>query len=439
MAFLHTSAFRLWFAVFVLFTGIAGDFWRNLLTWYGWGIIIALVIAGSVLALVSLRRTVRLYKLPYPLLAFLVLATFSIAWSQYRIESVGGVVAQFATTAAGVAVAVTLSWEELLVVLGRVFRLILGLSLIFEFVVSAFIRHPIFPVWLVPENPAHPAALLYWSRDLLFSGGKIQGIVGNSSLLAMASLLGLIVFAVQLATRSVRPVVGWIWLIAALAFIAITQSATILLALAAVVIVAAAVVLARTASTPRGRSIRYAIIAIVVLILAVVALVKRTALLHALGKSSDFTGRSEIWAKVIALAHEHPAFGWGWISYWVPWVAPFNHLIVKGGVQVLHAHDAWLDVWLQLGIVGLVVFTALALSTLVRSWLFAVDRVVVDPSTPGNYSWLTVLPLLMFVAQLVQSVAESRMLVEGGWMLLVIWAVKTKWVPALGTRPKVRT
>ncbi|MES2169368.1 MAG: O-antigen ligase family protein [Actinomycetota bacterium] len=429
MSFLDTRGFRLWFAVFVLFTGIAGDFWRDLLTWYGWGVIVALVVAGSVVLLVHNRHTVRLQKLPYPLIAFLGLAVISIAWSQYRIESVMGTAAQVITTLAAVAVAVTLSWPELLTVLGRVFKLVLGLSFLFEFVVAAIIRTPIYPVWVTPES--NPAKLLYWSRDLLFQAGKIQGIVGNSSLLAMAALLGLIVFALQLATRTVRPVSGWIWLIVALALIAITQSATIFLALAAVVIVAAAVLLIRSSSSPRGRTARYGIIAVVVVVAVVVSVIERTAILHLLGKSSDFTGRSEIWSKVIALAQQHPAAGWGWISYWVPWVAPFDHLIVKGGVQVLHAHNAWLDVWLQLGILGLIVFGAFVLSTLVRSWLFSVDKVIDTRSGVGSYSWLTALPLLMFVAQLVQSLAESRMLVEGGWMLLVIWAVKTKWVPTI--------
>jgi exopolysaccharide production protein ExoQ len=435
MGVLDTRGFRLWFAVFVLFTGIAGDFWRDLLTWYGWGVIVALVVAGAIALLVRNRHTVRLQKLPYPLLAFLLLCALSIAWSQYRIESVGGLVAQLATTAAAVAVAVTLTWAELLVVLGRVFRLVLGLSIVFEFIVSAFIWHPIYPVWVVPDDSKHPAQLLYWSRDLLFHAGKIQGIVGNSSLLAMAALLGLIVFAIQLATRTVRPVVGWFWLVVALAVIAITRSATIFVTLAAVVIVTAALLLIRSSRSHRGRSIRYAIIVVVVVVAAIAAVIERNVVLHALGKSSDFTGRSEIWAKVIALSEQHPAAGWGWISYWAPWVAPFNHLIVKGGVQVLHAHDAWLDVWLQLGIIGLVVFGAFVLSTLVRSWLFAVDKIIDTPTGIGSYSWLTLLPLLMFVAQLVQSIAESRMLIEGGWMLLVIWAVKTKWVPTMPALP----
>jgi hypothetical protein len=39
------------------------------------------------------------------------------------------------------------------------------------------------------------------------------------------------------------------------------------------------------------------------------------------------------------------------------------------------------------------------------------------------------LPLLVLGAQLVQSIAESRILVEGGWILLVLFAVKTKLAP----------
>ena len=201
-------------------------------------------------------------------------------------------------------------------------------------------------------------------------------------------------------------------------------------------VVAVAVIVVRAARSARARALTYVVIVVVVALAASAAVVLRTPLLHLLGKSSDFTGRSEIWAAVIHLAQQRPAVGWGWISYWAPWVAPFDHLIVKGGVQVLHAHDAWLDVWLQLGIVGLVVFGALVLSTLVRSWLLAVDRVIEAPNGIGSFTWVTALPLLMFVAQLVQSLAESRMLVEGGWMLLVVWAVKTKAVPSISPATK---
>jgi hypothetical protein len=66
------------------------------------------------------------------------------------------------------------------------------------------------------------------------------------------------------------------------------------------------------------------------------------------------------------------------------------------------------------------------LSTFWRTWFHAVDRprTGLDERTP--FSTITLLPLLILAALLAQSAAESRMLVEGGWMLLVVISVKTK-------------
>jgi hypothetical protein len=424
---------HLWFAGLVLFTGLAGDFWRNSLSWYGFGAVVLVILVGSILLLVRGRDRVRLGRMPYPLIAFLVLATASIAWSFYPGSSALGVTAQWVTTIAALPVALLLSWDELLRVLGWVLRLILGMSFLFEFVVSAFIRHPIFPVWVTPDNPHHVAKLLYWSRDLLFSGGKIQGIVGNSSLLAMIALIAAIVFAVQLACRTTR-FWGWFWLLAALAAIGITRSATIFIGVVAVLIVAAAAIIVRRATTDRARTVRSTALVAVVVIAAGLGVIFRSQVLELLGKSGTLTGRQGIWDAVIHLAQQRPAFGWGWVSYWTPWVEPFKDLIMRGGVQVMHAHNAWLDVWLQLGILGLVVFGLLVVSTLVRSWLMATDRLArVDAGTTvgahTGYSWVAMLPLLVLTAELVQSLAESRLLIEGGWILLIIFAVKTKLRP----------
>jgi len=430
MAILDSRGFRLGFATLAVFSTIASDFWRDLTTWYGYGAVVLIIAVSTILLLVHNRKKIRLTKLPYPLIAFLALALVSIAWSAYRPETVLAFVTQTLTSLAAVVIAALLSWAELLRVLGWVFRLILGLSFVFEFIVAAFIRHPIYPVWVVPDDPAHPAKLLYWSRNLLFEAGKIQGIVGNSSLLAQAALIGLIVFGIQLATRSVGRA-GWVWFAVAVVAIGLTRSATIFLAIAALVVITLAVVLVRRARTPRTRAYTYGGIVAVVAVLVVGAVAGRGIILLLLGKSTELTGRTNIWEHVIHTWSQRPGFGWGWISYWVPWAYPFTDkkllYVEAGGVQVLHAHDAWLDVLFQLGVVGLVVFAALIVSTVWRSWQLAVDRSFTGPTDRGTHSWLSLLPLLVLVAQLIQSIAESRILVEGGWLLLVLWAVKSKW------------
>ena len=62
------------------------------------------------------------------------------------------------------------------------------------------------------------------------------------------------------------------------------------------------------------------------------------------------------------------------MSYWPTWVEPFEGLDTKAGIPVMSAHNAWLDVWLQLGIVGVLVFAPIVFLTLQRVWFRAVDQ-----------------------------------------------------------------
>jgi O-antigen ligase len=229
---------------------------------------------------------------------------------------------------------------------------------------------------------------------------------------------------VELAAGTVRRPVAIAWLIVAVVTMLLTRSATITVALVIVAIVAAAALLMRR--LPRRAHLGAGIAMLALAAGAVVAAVLlRGPLLGLLGRSDDLTNRIDIWEKVIGLAQERPVAGWGWVSYWAPWVSPFDDLLEVNGVQVMHAHNAWLDVWLQLGILGLIVFGALVLSTAARAWLTAVDAPQAG-RRPLPQTAVTLLPLLLLTAILVQSLAESRLLVEYGWALLVIVAVKTR-------------
>jgi len=410
-----------------LFTVLAGDVWRYSLTWYGFAVIVLGVSVFSVLLLVRNRALWSVGGLPYPLLAFVALSTVSIAWSAYPSSSAVGIVATLLTVLSAVAFAVSFGWAEILRALGIALKFIIGLSFVFELFVSLVLRRPVLPPWF-DYGDGKLAKSLYWSRNVLFDDGKIQGVVGNSALLGFIGLLALIVFGVQLAqatARSARWRTG-IWLALAALTVFLTRSATIVLALVAVVVVALAILAIRRANGSRVRAGLYWLFAGVVAALVVAAVTLREPLLALLGKSPDLTGRTDIWTSVIELAQQRPLFGWGWVSYWTPWAEPLNDLAFEGGVQQFQAHNAWLDVWLQLGIVGLVVFGALVLSTAVRAWLLAADRRITRPGTVGTYTVESLYPVLILTALLVQSLAESRLIIEYGLVLLVVIAVKTK-------------
>ncbi|MGN7799175.1 O-antigen ligase family protein [Leifsonia sp. 22587] len=413
-------------AAVVLFTLFAGEFWRDLISWPGYFALAGVLAVVVAVVLVRARPRFRWRTTPKTLLVFLALAIVSIAWSAYPGASALGVVAQLATTIAGLFLGLRLGMRGLLSALGNAFRWILGLSLLFELVVAVFVRQPVLP--LTPVQPAPPGKVpqaFFWSRDLLFHGGPIQGIVGNSNLLAMIALLAIVVFGIQLADRAVRRGSAASWLVVAVLTLALTRSATVIAATLAVAVVLAFALWARRVG-PARRTPVY-VTAFALLIAGVVLISVFASRIPALfGKSEDLTGRLDIWHAVIGLAQQRPVFGWGWVSYWAPWVKPFEGLATRNGVEYLQAHNAWLDVWLQLGIVGLVVFILLVLTTFGRSWFLAVDRPRTGIADDAPYTATALLPLLLLAALIAQSFAESRILIEGGWALLVALAVSTK-------------
>jgi O-antigen ligase len=240
-------------------------------------------------------------------------------------------------------------------------------------------------------------------------------------------LLGVLVFANEFAARSINRVVAGIFLVLALVEIGLTRSATVFVAGAIVAVAAAVLLIIRATSTTRGRRLAWITSLIVVLIGVAGVFLARSSILHLLGKSGTLTGRTKIWGAVISLAEQRPVTGWGWMTYWVPNTPPYNKPVFNiGGIQYLQAHDAWLDIWVQLGIVGLIVFAALVISTLVRSWELAVDRPQLAADRAGKYDPATLLPVLLLIALLAQSIAESRLLIEYGMLLLSLIAIKSK-------------
>ncbi len=409
---------RVALAAVTLFTLLAGDAWRNLLSWYGWGVIVAAVLAAWVV--VAVQNRVDLRRIPIALGALLGLMVLSIVWSFYPGASAIGVLLSLATAFVGIVMAHTLTLENMLRALSVALRFIIGLSLAFELFVAAVLQRPILPLWVSWEEPFPKA--VDWSRNLLFEGGRIQGIVGNANLLAFAALLAAIVFAIQLAERRVGAVAGWGWLGAALLTLALTRSSTVLVAgLAA--LVALAILLVARRLTARGRLTLYGLTVVALAGVIAAAIVFRDTLLALVGRSEDLTGRLDIWATVIDLAAQRPVLGWGWVSYWVPWVEPFNELVVINGVTYLQAHNAWLDVLMQLGWVGLVIFAILVVTTATRVLSWSVDAPLGDaPASPA----LRLLPALLLTVLIVHSLAESRLLVEAGFALLVWLAVASR-------------
>ena len=76
--------------------------------------------------------------------------------------------------------------------------------------------------------------------------------------------------------------------------------------------------------------------------------------------------------------------------------------------------NAHLDVWFQIGLVGLVAFVGLVGFAFIRSWLLA----------SRQRSFVYARPALVHLVLLTTALAESSLLVEFGWLTFVVCSVK---------------
>lgn len=377
-------------------------------------------------------------RLPWAAIAYTVLALVSVAWSQWRGATVLTWTLLAAVTLTALFIAHVLTWHEIVRALASAFKWILGLSLALELWVALVVHGPILPNFFErPDGDIDPH--WYWVRGNLFDGDRIQGIVGNSNLLAIISLFALITFGVLFASRVRWRTTLALWSLLAAFFFIRAGSATAFACAAAALVVLVVALLMRRTTTPGARTRLYVISIGGAAVIGAAAWFLQEPLLRMLGRSADLTGRSDkIWEKVLERAAEHPLFGNGFSSPWVPFDPAFAGWIEDHGITVFHAHNMWLDVLMQLGAGGVALMAIAYLSLLWRSWFFAVDRPRWDLQADRTYSPLTLLPSLFTVVLLVQGFSESTPIMLWGWMLLILLSFKIKAVPLVGVGERER-
>jgi exopolysaccharide production protein ExoQ len=138
------------------------------------------------------------------------------------------------------------------------------------------------------------------------------------------------------------------------------------------------------------------------------------ATLTALGKDRTLTDRTSVWRAVRPEIAQKPWLGYGVSGFWRGWDGPSAAVWALVPWHPVHSHNGYLDLALDLGLVGLCVFVA-GLFVIVRQALRLVRR----------RSSLTCLWALLFLAfLLVESSAESVLVRPNSiwWILYVFTA-----------------
>jgi hypothetical protein len=243
--------------------------------------------------------------------------------------------------------------------------------------------------------------------------GPIQGIFGTRNLLGFVAVLALITFLIEYRTQSVRPGVSIASVILAGGLAALSDSPTVFVLAVGVGIAVGALALVRHTRPERRTALQWVLGALVI-IAGIVGYSARHPIIAWIGAGTDFSMRVDLWNEMVEILRFRPVQGWGWFGPWNPREFPFNYLNFRLDASHATGLNAYFDVLLQLGWIGLVLFVALAGVALVRSWLDASERRSVI------YAWTP----LMLIAILIDSMFESFSLSGIGWLLLVLLAVR---------------
>jgi O-antigen ligase len=102
-----------------------------------------------------------------------------------------------------------------------------------------------------------------------------------------------------------------------------------------------------------------------IILIAIFIILNYEKIAFLLGGSTTLTGRIPLWYNVILAISKAPVLGYGYAAFWGSDLGSIKFMINTDWLSG-KSHNAFLDVWLDLGIIGLILFIVLIVNTLIR-------------------------------------------------------------------------
>lgn len=348
--------------------------------------------ALALLATAPLRTTLAILRQPF-LILLMIVAGASMLWSVEADQTIRRVAALYMTTLGGVVLASRWRWAELAEVLATAFSILALISLVVPIVAPSIgVMHELFP-------------------------GAWRGVWTEKNDLGGNMSLGFCCLAAAAVLNPARARLWWPMAALALFLILMSTSKTSLVAVTLGVGGLVFVALVR-----RGPAMGVATTWLAVLgisLIAGFALFASDLFFEILGKDATLTGRTKIWAAILRQIDTRPWTGFGYGAVWDETGAwgPLAWIVKDAGFRPHHAHNAWLEQWLGLGIVGLAAFVGFYLQTMTTA-VVAVYR------HKGAYLALPFL-IVYSLMSLTESIAVTYN--DFRWVICVAIAVKLAW------------
>lgn len=294
------------------------------------------------LGLIHIRRFISMsWQMPI-LMVLLLLIAASVFWSIDQALTARRVIAAGMTTFFGLYLASRYNWRELLTLFGLIWLFLAALSYVIVLAMPA--------IGLEPSGEYAGA----W-RGLWFQKNTLGGHMSRSAFL----------FAFLILTGTDLRKVWIAGLILSLGLVVLSVSKTSLVGvLLGFSILAGAMIMkrgARIALVLTWFGVTFAGIFVSI------AVFQPELIFAALGRDATLTGRTDIWAALAHVIADRPWLGHGYGAFWAPDSAEADFVREQVQWAAPTAHNGWLETWLSVGLVGLVVFTLSFLTTIGRA------------------------------------------------------------------------
>ena len=132
------------------------------------------------------------------------------------------------------------------------------------------------------------------------------------------------------------------------------------------------------------------------------------SLVGASGKDLTLNGRTDLWDFIFAKIFERPWFGYGFYGFWDSSIADS---LRRQHPWASNAHNGFLEMILELGIVGFTVFAA----GLIRFVMMALNRIVSIANKPEDYWSMQMLVIIIII-----NFSEARLLSPSwNWLMYI--------------------
>jgi exopolysaccharide production protein ExoQ len=358
-----------------------------------WRLILGIGFLGAALILVPFyRETLYLTRRNWFVIALVLLAPVSCLWAATPALVLRRSVAVLGATLIGVVLAVRLSLEDQLRLMSWVLRIIAVLSL------ACIILLPSYGISESPEG------MRQW-----------QGVFNQKNGLGATMALSFLVEWHRPAGSRFAKALKLTALLLSAVLLLFSGSITPLLALGgALLFTLGYKLLIQNLRVPLYVLALGAVFTVVFGVMPLFSNSERIT--SALGRSSDLTGRAEIWSLVVPCILERPIYGYGFSGFWSG-ASPESAQIDRAmGTMIMYSHNGYLEILLNLGILGF----SLALICFATGVHRAVFR------SKLGHSSLDLWPLALLTYLLFHNLGECSFMTPGlEWALCVATIMST--------------